>query len=266
MSGLALSEDGTVLTSVSDKGGWARAQLDRDREGRLKGVRTLASGRLKDAGGAALSGRNIDAEGLALAHDGTFFISFEAHHRVAAYADIAGPSRPLPVPREFTALQNNSGLEALFLGPAGRPHAIPERSGRLARPFPLYRLDEGTRWRLAGEVPRRPPHLVVGADFGPDGRLYVLERDFAGLRGFSTRIRRFRLSARGLDREEILLETPHGRHGNLEGIDVWRGADGRIRATAIADDNESIFQRTEIVEYVLEGATVAVRPRPRPAF
>jgi len=89
----------------------------------------------------------------------------------------------------------------------------------------------------------------VAADFGPDGRLYVLERQFRGLMGFASRVRRFRLGMDRLLAEETLLETAVGLHDNLEGLSVWRDAGGALRLTMIADDNFSFFQRTEIVEY-----------------
>ena len=82
--------------------------------------------------------------------------------------------------------------------------------------------------------------------------MYVLERHFAGIGGFASRVRRFTLSGDRIAREETLLETPLGAHDNLEGIAVWRGAGGRLRLTMISDDNFRFFQRTEFVEYAVE--------------
>jgi hypothetical protein len=46
------------------------------------------------------------------------------------------------------------------------------------------------------------------------------------------------------------LETVPRTHDNLEGIAVWRDAEGFIRLTMISDDNgRAPFQRTEFVEY-----------------
>ena len=39
---------------------------------------------------------------------------------------------------------------------------------------------------------------MTDADFGPDGQLYLLERDFGWLAGFATRVRRFTLGPDGL--------------------------------------------------------------------
>lgn len=89
-------------------------------------------------------------------------------------------------------------------------------------------------------------------DFGPDGRLYLLERALRGL-FFATRVRRFEIAegARVVS-EETLLETAAGTHDNLEGISVWRDGAGDIRITMISDDNFRFLQRTEIVEYRLD--------------
>ncbi len=90
----------------------------------------------------------------------------------------------------------------------------------------------------------------MGADFGHDGRLYVLERGFNGL-GFRTRVRSFDISNGIAGDEKVLFNKGIGRHDNLEGISVWRDAAGLIRLTMISDDNFRFLQQTEIVEYAL---------------
>ena len=96
-------------------------------------------------------------------------------------------------------------------------------------------------------MPRRGRFLPVGLDFGPDGNLYLLERDFAGV-GFRSRVRRF-----GPDggAEQTLLQTRTGQFDNLEGISVWRDRRGGLRLTMVSDDNFRFFQQTQIVEFRL---------------
>ncbi|MEM8789892.1 MAG: esterase-like activity of phytase family protein [Pseudomonadota bacterium] len=260
-SGLSLSADGTRFITVSDRGGFATGRLIRD-GARLVAIERTAEGPLRDPTGQPVGGFNIDAEGTTRGPDGTFYISFEANHRVWAYTDLGKPARALPVPPVFDRLQNNSALEALFTGPDGAIYAIPERSGRLSRPFPVYRFGGGG-WTQAFTVPRRPPHLVTGADIGPDGRLYLLERHFRGLFGFSTRIRSFAVSPTGLSDERTLLESRSGTYDNLEGIAAWTDAAGALRLTLISDDNRNLLQRTEFVEFRLIPRP-ALRPRIRP--
>ena len=68
--------------------------------------------------------------------------------------------------------------------------------------------------------------------------------------GFRTRVRSFDLT--GQD-ERLELQTGIGTHDNLEGIDVWRDAEGRMRVTMISDDNlRPLIQRTEFVDYLLD--------------
>ena len=114
-------------------------------------------------------------------------------------------------------------------------------------PFPVWRWRDGV-WDQPFSVPRSGDWLAVGADIGPDGRLYLLERDFKGLLGFRSRVRRFDISDSGLSHETVLLESRPLQYDNLEGISVWRDAQD-IRLTLISDDNFGMLQRTELVEY-----------------
>ena len=244
-SGLELNEDGSRFWALSDGGTLWTGRLQRDATG-ITGVEVDSQRRLKTSRGQPVEGRIADAEGLALAPDGTLYVSFEGLARVAAYRDLDGPALRVPRAPDFEGMQRNSSLEALAIGPDGTLYTLPERSGLANRPFPVYAL-KGPRWNLAFEIPRRGPFLAVGADVGPDGRFYLLERDFTGL-GFRSRVRRFDLTGGS---EETLLETGTGTHDNLEGLSVWRDATGAIRLTMVSDDNYKFFQTTEFVEYRL---------------
>jgi hypothetical protein len=248
-SALWLGPDGISFVTLSDKGAFVEGVLSRGPDGAVDGVRVLDSGPLLRSTGDDLRSGETDAEGIARA-GGAFFVSYEGTHRVMRHPTIDGPAERIGMPDAFANLQGNSGLEALAAGPDGAIYAIPERSGRVDRPFPVYRYRDGA-WDQPFALRRDGAFLVTGADVGPDGRLYLLERDFA-LLGFRTRVRSFDLS--GGD-ERLVLETGIGTHDNLEGISVWRDADGRLRLTMIADDNlRSLLQRTEFVDYVLAGA------------
>ncbi|MEO1314320.1 MAG: esterase-like activity of phytase family protein [Pseudomonadota bacterium] len=260
-SGLVISENGTRFLAVTDRGRIASGRLARDAE-RITGVTLEGLAPLLDTQGAPVRRFDVDAEALTVDANGTLYVSFEANHRVWAYDDLTARARQLPIALTFRSLQNNSGLEALFTGTDGAIYALPERSGQLSRPFPVYRFD-GSAWAEAFTLPRRPPHLPTGADLGPDGRLYLLERDFRGLRGFSTRVRSFAMTPGGVTDEQVHVESRLGTHDNLEGISVWQDAAGRIRITTISDDNLNFFQRTEWVEFTLPPREV-LRPRLRP--
>jgi hypothetical protein len=247
-SALWLGPDGTEFVVLSDRGAFVEGVLSRDRAGAVDGVRVTGSGPLLRSTGDALQRGETDAEGIARA-GGAFWISYEGAHRVMRHPTIGGPPERIALPREFEGLQSNSGLEALAAGPDGAIYAIPERSGRLDRPFPVFRYLDGA-WDRPFALRRDGAFLVAGADVGPDGRLYLLERDFA-LLGFRTRVRSFDLRTGGDER--LVLETGIGRHDNLEGLSVWRDAAGRLRLTMISDDNlRSVLQKTEFVDYAID--------------
>jgi len=241
----AIETDGTGFVAISDRARIVDGRFIRDAEGEITGVEILRSEPLRSGREGIMTGHLADSEGLAIGADGRRWVSFEARARVRSETGPDGPE-VLPRPKAFRKMQLNSALEALAVDASGALYTIPERSGRLDTPFPVYRWKNG-RWTVPFTLPRRDSFLVTGADFGPDGKLYILERDFVGI-GFRSRVRRFEADGTG---EELLLETAVGVHDNLEGISVWRDDLGRIRLTMVSDDNFRFFQTTEFVEYAL---------------
>ena len=244
ISAIEVLDGGSRFVAVGDRGMAYEGRIERS-GGAISAMTIDGRHRLLTSRGEAVEGRTADSEGLAIGADGVAYISFEGLARVAAYPDLSGPAVRIPRPEAFGAMQSNSALEALAIGSDGALYTLPERSGRLDRPFPVYRY-RGGAWDIPFSLPRRDAFLPVGADIGPDGRFYLLERDFTGI-GFRTRVRRFDLTGGG---ETTLLQTGSGVHDNLEGISVWRGTDG-LRMTLVADDNFRFFQQTEVVEYAL---------------
>lgn len=250
-SGLKVTADGNGFTTVSDGGIVGTGQFVRDAEtGEITGVSGYLSGPLKTSKGEPTEGFTNDAEGLAIRRDGTLVVSFEGFHRIMTYETSDAKAVWHKHNEAFDGLQNNSGLETLAYDRDGVLYAIPERSGVLTRPFPVYRF-KNNEWDQPFGIPRRPPFLTVGGDFGPDGKFYLLERHLSGIFGFQSRVRRFSFTETGVENEEVLFETTPGTHDNLEGISVWRDASGDIRITMISDDNYRAFQKTEFVEYRL---------------
>lgn len=255
-SGLVLLPDHAGFIAVTDKGWLVEGRLQRDGD-RIVGVSDTKYRPLLGRDAVPLSGFNSDAEGLARAADGTLYVSFEGFHRVYAVRPGENQTRWIERHPDFDTFQTNSGLEALAHDPQGRLITLPERSGAWERPFPVYRHD-GTEWTQPYSLRRDGKFLPVGADTGPDDRLYLLERHFTGI-AFASRVRSFAFTPDGLTDERLVLETPPGRHDNLEAISVWRDDAGRIRLTMLSDDNFRFFQRTEFVEYALTPATAALR-------
>ncbi|MCC7320583.1 MAG: esterase-like activity of phytase family protein [Rubellimicrobium sp.] len=243
LSGLEIGDDGVSALFLSDRALLVQGLILRDAAGLVTGIEVTDRAAITDRNGRPMSRSQGDSEGLALGPDGTIYISFEGDARVRRQDGLHGTPSLLPRHPDFAQMQPNAALESLAIGRDGAIYTLPERSGRADRPFPVYRFRDGA-WDIAFTIPRRGAFLAVGADIGPDGRLYLLERDFAGI-GFRSRVRSFDLNG-GDEREH--LQTTVGVHDNLEGIAVWSDGQG-IRLTLVADDNQNWFQRTEIVEY-----------------
>jgi len=248
-SGLEVTDDGQSFIAISDGGLISTGSFMRD-EGQIKGVEQITLTRLRDDDGSSLDKFEFDSEGLALRENGRLYISFEGVHRVWTFSSPTSEGAWLPRHPDFKKMQNNSSLEALAIGPDNALYTMPERSGKAERPFPIYRYRNGA-WSQPFSIQRHPDFLPVGADFGPDGRFYLLERHFTGLFGFMTRIRSFRVLNDRFDDEQILLTTAIGAHDNLEGISLWQDDTGATRITLISDDNYRFLQKTEFVEYRL---------------
>ncbi len=244
LSGVAMSDGGMRIMAMSDRAHVFTGSIVRDGD-RIMGITNVEVIALRDDDNRRLRDRRTDSEGLAVAPDGRFYVSFEREGRIRAYTGLGDRGRWLPAHPDFALMQANAGLESLATGPDGALYTLPERSGRADWPFQVYRYDGA--WTLPFSIPRRGAFLPTEADVGPDGFLYILERNFFGI-GFSSRVRRFDMNGGG---EVEILETGLGQFGNLEGLSVWRDATGAIRLSMVSDNNFLAIQRTEIVEYRL---------------
>ncbi len=250
-SGIELSDDGMSFVVIGDSSQVVTGVIERDAGGRIETVTVQSIGSLRASDGSNIRGTRFeDSEGLTTLPDGGYAVSFEGAHRVNLYPGIDRPAKPLPVPPVFGSLQPNAGLEALAADREGTLYALPERSGGLTDDFPVFRYRDGA-WDIPFSVPREDGYLVVGADFGPDGSFYVLERQFLGVLGFSSRVRRFSIDGNDIGGGETILQTAARVHDNLEGLSIWRDALGRLRLTMVSDDNNLPIQKTEFVEYRL---------------
>ena len=247
-SAIELSADGTDFTALSDRGRFVRGQIKRGPEGQIVSIEFGEVRDLRPPSGNSWPRWKTDSEGLAIAPDGTAFVSFEGLHQVFQFEALEERPKALPAHPDFAGFIANASLETLAIAPDGALFTMPERSGHMAWPFPVYRF-HNSAWTKFFDLPRVDEFQPVGADFGPDGRLYLLERQFRLIRGFSNRVRRFTVTPEGLSDEEVLFTSKVGFYHNLEGLSVWRTTDGNIRLTMISDDNFNFFQATEIVEF-----------------
>lgn len=254
-SGIEVSDDGENFVAMTDRGNLTRGKFLRE-NGTIVNIAHGKLQKLNRARGIPVRGIWSDSEGLAIAPDGTMYVSFEVGHRIVRYPSGQGKARKLPENPATERMAPNEAQEALAVMSDGSVLMIPEGTTKDTSPHPVFRLAKGSQaWEIPFTIPRHRPYRPVGADIGPDGRLYVLERHLSGIFGFTNLVRRFDMTAKGLSNEVVLLQTEVGAHDNLEGLAVWRDADGLIRLTMVSDDNFKFFQVTEVVEYVVpEGA------------
>ena len=224
LSGIEVAAAGRRFVALSDRSRVIEGRLRR-RAGRIAGIGDLAAWPLPGA---------PDSEGLARGPDGALHISTEGPARVLTFAGRRPAGVQPPRHGPWSRLGRHAALEALAIDPAGRLVTLPEGPRFGLGPFPIWRL-EGGRWTRIGALGRRGAYLPVGADFGPDGRLYVLERAFLGPFGFQSRVRR--LDPAGGRPAETVLTTGAGRFGNMEGLALWRAGPGDLRLLTVADDD-----------------------------
>ncbi|MFK7763640.1 MAG: esterase-like activity of phytase family protein [Roseobacter sp.] len=250
LSGFDISPDGRNYHMVTDRGHWARGALQREGVD-LTGITISEHQKLKDRFGETPEFPSTDAEGLALDSAGQIHVSFEQAHRVLRYDSWDSAAYWPSYTTAWRAMSLNQGLEALAVAPDGTLFAIPEEINFGATESLVYRKKPEGDWEQAFTLPIHETFLPVGADFGPDGRFYLLERGLYPF-GFFSRVRVMDVSENGFSNFKTLLRTKLGDHGNLEGLGVWQDAGGQIRLTMVSDDNFYAFMRGEIVEYVLE--------------
>ncbi len=251
LSSIHLDDDGGKFLMTTDQGVFYSGKIVRNGS-EITGVEHQKFSPIKDTKGNPVSGKSLgDSEGIAIRSNGRIYVSFERYHRVWTYRDTTSEAAWLPRHPDFKRLQNNSSLEALAIDARGRLYTLPERSGALSKPFPVYRYN-GKAWDKRLSIPRRGAFLAVGADFGPDGKFYLLERNFKKPIGVHSRVRRFDLTKSGFVNEETLFVSSLNQHDNLEGISVWQDDQDKIRITLVSDDNFNFIQRTELVEYIID--------------
>lgn len=249
LSALWIANGGARMIALSDRGSFIEADVIRE-DGAVTDIRETRSGTLGTRPVKVVRRSLRDAEGIAVAPDGAIYVSYEGTTRVWRFTDLASPPDWAHPVDHFYGLQNNSGLEALAVDADGTLYTIPERSGAWERPFPVFRR-KGDIWDAALSIPRSKTFLVVGADFGPDGMLYVLERDASRLTGFKTRVRRFRLDPDGFDAGETIHETRGGSLDNTEGISLWTDQNGQVVVSLITDNNFRSYLPTALIEFNL---------------
>lgn len=253
ISGLVWMGEGRVL-AVSDRGYWINFSLLIE-ENRLKGIRDVRFAPILGENGKSvrLSG-TADAEDISRdPKTGFMRVSFEGKHRVATYRRTDKPPvSPRIAHPDWPGLRKNGGIESLAHSADGQLWAIAEdeRSGGRAD---IWVLD-GNFWKTKHYL-RNSSFKPTGAEFGPDGYLYVTERAFSLIGGFRFRLRRFQWGDGEMpETDEILLDFGAETNiDNIEGVTLWKNSDGRIYLLLASDDNFMPVQRNVLALFEVRG-------------
>ncbi len=260
LSGLRLTQDGTRLFMISDRGRWFSTAVRRfDR--RLEVDPTFSSGSIRKTNSSG-GKRSADAEALEVDGDHAY-IAYERRHRVERYS-ITGNTLSKSSTVVFAAvsaldLPANHGLEALAKSPDGSPLAgafiaIAEEPGAGGERYSAFVLRDGKALQPFA-IASSGGYSATDADFGPDGNLYLLERQYSIITGPAMRIRRFdadTVDGSDLAFGEVLAELAWPLAiDNMEGLDVWLDASGETRLTLVSDDNFNFWQKSLLLEFKL---------------
>ncbi|WP_347311616.1 esterase-like activity of phytase family protein [Defluviimonas sp. SAOS-178_SWC] len=245
-SGLAMAGDGASFLAVTDEGEMFRAKVSRDDKGQITNVESDWQARLLDNSGKPVHGFTADAEALSVGPDGSVYVGYESYTRITS---VSLPDlMPVTLHRwdRFRDLWGNAGFEGLAILPDGGLIAILETPGDGAT-FGTYIGRKGD-WQPGPPLPAEDGFDAADAVFGPDGKLWLLERRLAAT-GFATHIRRFAYDGAGFGAPETLLETRAGTLDNMEGMSLWVDPEGRLIVSLISDDNFLFVQKTILAEY-----------------
>lgn len=252
LSALDLKNDGISFQAVGDRGWFLEGTLQRE-DGQIAGVSIDRLLPILGSSGLPVAARRVgdlsDAEGLAVAPDGSYWISFERWARVARFASPDAAAEWIRDHPTFAEFPDNRQLEALALSPDGRLFAFSERPTSTG--FPIFRLD-GATWVIDGHITPDNRFAIVGADFADDGRLFLLERRL--ILGIWWRSRIRVLDIDQPDQIDVLWTSRAGEFDNLEGISLWVDAEG-LRITLVSDNNANKSEPTQFIEFRLSPTT-----------
>lgn len=269
LSGLAVTDGGRRLLSISDDGLMVQARIERDARGRPAGLSSASIRRLATSKGSLSRDKaQSDTESIDLyvGEGGRSFgvVSLERRPTVMIGplgADgFVGPLTAIDLPKELRRLKANQGLESVAALPTGnslggRFVVLAEAAERGAT------TDDPPGWVIGGKAPfafrlrRTGDYDPTDAKVGPDGRLYVLERSFSILAGVRCRIRAVRLAdlrpGAVVDGDVLFEASMSEEIDNMEGLSIWKAPGGETRISLISDDNRAFLQRTLYLEFRL---------------
>ncbi len=262
LSAIRFLSPGDSFIAVADTGFFVFGTVTRDAGGRPSGIENIRlSPMAARSGKPSEAKREIDAEGLAV-KDGEATVGFERDHRIAQFR--IDPEAMQPAFRELDflvpahELRQNRGFETLAYA---HPHG--QHEGGLVAVSEKSLDPQGNIFAAIVEGPAKGVFTVrrdgefdiTDGAFLPNGDLLLLERSFSFPVGVKMRLRRLdgESIAKGQVADGPVLFTADMGYqiDNMEGLDVWRRADGALIVSLVSDDNQSILQRNLYLEFIL---------------
>lgn len=261
ISALNMAADGSRFRALTDRGAWLTGRIVY-RQDRPAAVRDVEMAPVLAWDGKPLAKHGwYDTESLADDGAGHAYVGIERVHRIVRFdlkKGLRARGRPIPVPDGFKTLGNNKSIECLAAAPkdsslAGQLIAVAEHS--------LDDAHNNRAFLLAGKdfetfsVKRSSGFDISGCAILPPNDLLLLERRYSPLSGVAMRIRRVALAAikpgATVDGTVLITADLAYQIDNMEGIGVFRDAQGETILTLVSDDNFSALQRTLLLQFKL---------------
>lgn len=253
---------GADFMGVADTGFWFFGTLEHGVDGRPSAVSDFSMEQMVDADGTPIDEKwEVDAEGLDV-KDGIATVSFERKHRVAQFRIDRGAMKPAFKELDFLVprneLRQNKGFETVT-----RAHPYGQHEGGLVVVSERSIDTSGNVFAAIIEGPNKGVFTVkrdgnfdiTDGAFLENGDLLILERSFSVAEGVRMRLRRLygETIAKGqvADGPVLFAADMAFQIDNMEGMDVWKRADGKTMVSLTSDDNHSILQRNLYLEFIL---------------
>lgn len=249
-SAVIVEQDGAQILIASDFGRFIQAGVARDAAGLITDVTTQQSWPTLLHRGGATTRFQGDLEALTRLPDGRLGLGFEHLTRLQIQSNLEESPQALHAWNVFEDRFDNATFEALATLANGDMLAIMERADTGVTGFTqayTYALQTGLSAPQPFPVTQR--FSVTGADVGPDGCLYILERRYGLFTGFQFQL--IQMDAQNWQAPRTLLYRSKPMSlGNAEGVSVWQRGDHLV-ATLITDDGFPPLSPTRIIELPL---------------
>ncbi|MBX3578693.1 MAG: esterase-like activity of phytase family protein [Rhizobiaceae bacterium] len=253
---------GADFIGVADTGFWFFGTLGHDADGRPATISDFSMEQMVDAAGNPIDEKwEVDGEGLDV-KDGIATVGFERRHRVAQFRIERGAMKPAFKELDFLVprheLRQNKGFETVT-----RAHPYGQHENGLVVVSERSIDTQGNVFAAIIEGPNKGVFTVkrdgnfdiTDGAFLENGDLLILERSFSVAEGVRMRLRRLygETIAKGqvADGPVLFAADMAYQIDNMEGMDVWKRADGKTIVSLVSDDNHSILQRNLYLEFIL---------------